>query len=334
MYQDGRLKAEGAYHKVVLLVDEYIDIHRGEPFDLDRICKELKIIERENRKYVAIELSRKVSQGKLEKVSNSHTTLYRYIDNTYKLVNWVDASPLTSLDITFPYGIEDNTHFGFDGHVTISPGDIIIVAGVSNMGKTVFALNFLWENMDKYPCFLMGNEYFPAKFKRRISRMTWHNPLKEDGTPKFELAERHDNWKDIIKPNYINIVDWINLDDNFYKIGSVIEGIQSKLVDGIALLLLQKSEGKGLGLGGGFSEHLASLYLTIDFNRLTVRKLKEWKDINTNGKVFGFEINNGGANFHNIRPLIKCPECHGYGKVKGIDCDNCNGSGWADTSVY
>ena len=54
MYQDGRLKAEGAYHKVVLLVDEYIDIHRGEPFDLDRICKELKIIERENRKYVAI----------------------------------------------------------------------------------------------------------------------------------------------------------------------------------------------------------------------------------------------------------------------------------------
>jgi len=87
-------------------------------------------------------------------------------------------------------------------------------------------------------------------------------------------------------------------------------------------------------MGGGFSEHLASLYLSIDFNRLTVRKLKEWKDIDCNRKVFGFEINNGGANFHNIRPLIKCPECHGYGKVKGIDCDNCNGSGWADKSVY
>jgi len=156
---------------------------------------------------------------------------------------------------------------------------------------------------------------------------------QEDGTPKFESTRRLNGWKDIIKPDAFNIIDWINLDDNFYKIGSIIEGIQDKLHDGIALINLQKDQSKNLGMGGGFSEHLASLYLLIDYNRLTVRKIKEWEGINTNGKVFGFEIIDHGSRFNNIRPLIKCPECHGYGKVKNADCPNCLGSGWADVTI-
>ena len=332
-YKDGRLTADGAYRKIAVLVDEFLQIHAGEPFTLDTICRDLKILERDNRKYVAIELSRKVEKGKLEKVSNSSTTLYRVIDNTYKLIDWTNASDVPPLDIKWPVGV-DGSRFGFDGHVVISPKDIIIGAGVSNMGKTTLVLNILWENMDTYHCTLMGNEYDASKFKRRVSRMTWLNPLKEDGTPKFDLIERYDNWKDIIRPDDINLIDWINLNDNFYRIGSIIEGIKARLNNGIAIIMLQKDSAKALGLGGGFSEHLSSLYLTVDFNRLTVRKLKEWKDINCNGKVFGFEICEGGTRFTKIRPLIKCPECHGYGKVKGIDCDNCNGSGWADTSVY
>ena len=327
-FEHAQDETNGKYKYVSGLVEEYLSLHKGEEFDLDIICRQLSILERSNRKYVSIVLARKVSQGKLDKVSK----YYRVLDNTCKLIDWTNVIDVPPLDIHWPVGA-DGSRFGFDGHVVISPKDIIIGAGLSNMGKTTLAHNILWENMDAYHCTLMGNELDASKFKRRVSHMTWANPLKEDGTPKFDLIERYDNWKDIIKPDDVNIIDWINLNDNFYRIGSIIEGIKSKLNNGIAVIILQKDQNKSLGMGGGFSEHLASLYLTIDFNRLTVRKLKEWKDINTNGKVFGFEIINSGTQFTNIRPLIKCPECHGWGKVKNLPCDNCNGSGWADVNI-
>jgi hypothetical protein len=316
---------QGVYSKVSLLVKEWLHIHKGETFDLDTICRQLAITERENRKYVAIELSKRVHSGELEKSNKS----YHYIDNTSKYIDWVNASEGDTLDIAWPYGREDGSQFGFDGYTIVSPGDVIVVVGNSNVGKTTFAHNFLWENMDKYPCTLMGNEYSPAKFKRRVSRMDWADPLKEDGCPKFELIERHDSWKDIIRPDNINIIDWINLGDNFYQIGSIIEGIQSKLSQGIVMIVLQKAPGKELGLGGGFSMHLASLYLSIDFERLTILKCKEWHDHNPNNGIYGFTIVNGGTKFHNIRPIKKCPKCWGTGHAKGGgECD-CN-KGWVD----
>ena len=173
----------------------------------------------------------------------------------------------------------------------------------------------------------MGNEYKPAKFKRRLKRMTWVNPLKEDGTPKFELIDRRDNWKDIIRPDNINIIDWIGLPgDESYRIGQIIDGIQSKLKKGIALLSLQKDIEARLGRGRSYSEELASLYLTIDFERITVIKAKEWKGTNPNGKMYGFTLLNAGTQFHNIREIKKCPKCWG----KNPKCEKCEGTGYID----
>ena len=305
------------------LVDEWLPQHVGEAFDLDTICRQIDVKTRDDRHCVSKKLSYEVSRETLEKSDR----LYRYIDKTFKCIDWVNASSSPPLTINFPYGVEDGTKFGFDGHAVISPGDIIVIAGVSNMGKTAWCLNLLWENMDDYPCTLMGNEYTAAKFKRRVSRMTWHNPLTSQGNSKFELIERRSDWKALIRPNNINIIDWINLDDNFYKIGSIIEGIQSKLKEGIAVISIQKSENKGLGLGGGFSEHLASLYLTIDYERMTVRKCKEWNVHNPNGEMYKFNIVDGGTKFHNIHSVKKCKKCSGTGRFRLNDCDSCNGSG-------
>ncbi len=193
--------------------------------------------------------------------------------------------------------------------------------------NTAFCLNLLWDNMDTFPCTLMGNEYTPGKFKRRVKTMDWANPLKENGEPKFELIERRSGWKDVIRPDNINIIDWINLDDKFYQIGMIIDGIQSKLKNGVAVLSIQKQPGKDRGLGGGFSEHLASLYLNIDFERLTVIKAKEWTGTNPNGKMYGFSIVQGGTRFHDIREVKKCIKCYGKGVAYGNKCETCFGRG-------
>jgi len=185
--------------------------------------------------------------------------------------------------------------------------------------------------MDNYPCALMGNEYTPVKFKRRISRMTWNNPIDENGKPKFELIRRLENWADIIEPDKITIIDWIALPANeLYNIGHVIQGIQSKVGNGIALIVLQKDEASNLGRGRAFSEELASLYLTIDKKRMTVRKAKEWFEHDPNREVYGFDIANGGVEFRNIRPLVKCFNCKGSGQIKGNECFTCHGTGYIE----
>uniref|UniRef100_A0A6M3KZT2 Uncharacterized protein n=1 Tax=viral metagenome TaxID=1070528 RepID=A0A6M3KZT2_9ZZZZ len=318
-------ETSGRYKEVASRVREWLEIHKGEHFDLDLISRQLNLGTAEARKYAAIELSRKVQQGILEKVSNR----YIYIDSSYKVIDWLNAS-VESFDVKFPYGIEDQTKFGFDGSALISPGDIIVIAGQSNAGKTLFCLNLLWENMDNYPCTLMGNEYAPGKFKRRVFRMKWRSPVNVDGQPKFELIERFNRWQDIIRPNNINIIDWINITDNFYQIGGIIEAIKGKLERGIAVISLQKSGENPHGRGGTFSVDMTSLYLSMDFNRLTVIKSKEWERYNPNRKTYGFEIVNQGTQFQNIRAIKKCYRCKGNGFNNQGKCDECGGTGWID----
>ena len=316
----------GAYKNIARMVERWLPLHKGETFDLDTICRQLSITDRDDRHRVTIRLYHAVESEVLAKVGR----LYSYIDKTCKLIRWWEASDEGRVALRWPYGHEDNSGFDFADNVSISAGDIVIVAGVSNMGKTTLCMNLLVENMDYFPCTLMGNEYTGSKFKRRLSRMNWCNPLTEEGLPKFDLIERREKWQDIIKPDNINIIDWINLSDNFYQVGAIIEGIQAKLRNGIAIISLQKSEGKSLGLGGGFSEHLASLYLAVDFERLTVRKAKEWTGKNPNGKMYGFSIVDGGSKFHNIREVKPCRSCSSTGKGKGGDCEKCIGKGYID----
>ena len=312
-------------------VDKWLTLHKGETFDLATICAQIDIKNRDDRHSVVKKLSYECSKENLEKSNR----LYSCIDKTCTYVDWIHATQVKPINVKWPYGIDDGTRFGFDGAVHVSPGDIIVIAGLSNMGKSLFCINLLWENMDNYPCTLMGNEYTPSKFARRISKMTWKNPINGEGGPKFELIERRENWKAIIRPDNFNIIDWINLEDNFYRIGSIIEGIQSKLKTGIAVIALQKDASKALGLGGGFSEHMSSLYLTIDklpgdnnrMGKMTCRKAKEWSGHNPNGEMYSFEVHNEGTEFRKIRAVKDCKACAGTGKSKGGECATCMGSG-------
>jgi len=323
------LSVEGRRDRIVWpLVAEWLMYHRGETFDLDTICRQLEVKTRDDRHSVVKKLAYEVSRKTLDKINRQYT----YIDKTFTLIDWQHASEHDEVALKWPYGRGDEgtpNYFPLD-EITICEGDIIVLAGVSNMGKTAFILNLLWENMDAFPCTLQGSEYKPADFKRRIKPMTWANPLKEDGTPKFELIERHDRWQDIIRPDNINLIDWINLGDQFYQIGKIIEAIKAPLRKGVAVIAIQKDEDKKLGMGGGWGEHLSTVYLLFDKERLTIRKAKRSTGTNLNGKVFGFRIVDEGTKFTDIRELERCRHCWGSGKFRGGECDDCQGKGWID----
>lgn len=328
---------DSRYKKVSALVDDWLQYHYDEKFDLDIICRQIGISEPANRKLVSIKLAYEVKRERLEKLNRYYNT----IDNTLRHIDWVNANPGNVIDLTWPHGHEsleefggEDSTFGFDGCAIVSEGDLIIVTGDSNVGKTTFAHNIVWGNMNKYHCRLMGNEYVGSKFRRRVQHMTWNNPLNEDGAPKFELLERRDGWQYAIEPDSINVIDWIMISgeagSEFYTVGAILDRIQSKLKKGIAIVVLQKSPGKTLARGGGPTVDLSSIYLSIDYNRLTVVKCKEWKEHNPNQQMYGFTIVNHGTQFHNIRPIRRCPRCQTTGYYRGESCENCDGLGYVD----
>ena len=317
-----------AYQNISRLVERWLPLHRGETFDLDTICRQLSITDRDDRHRVVVRLYHAVESEQLHKEGK----LYSYTDPTVKLINWQDAKVEDFFPLRWPYGHEDHSEFGFAATTDVSPGDVIVIAGVSNVGKTALCLNLLVENMDFHPCTLMGSEYKASKFRRRIERMDWVELLNPDGTPKFELIERYDKWADIIRPDNINIIDWLAVGDKFWSVQTIIENIQKKLNKGIAVIALQKSEYKTMGDGGGFGERLSSVYLVMDFERLTVRKVKEYRGKNPNGKMYAFKIVDGGTKFYDIQEVKPCRTCAATGSKQGKPCEMCNGSGVV--SVY
>jgi hypothetical protein len=309
-------------------VEKYIQGHWGESYDLDTVCRHMEIHDANKREAINQKLLYEHRAGRLEK-NNKH---YRSIDTTIEKMNWRDSIGAVNLPLNYPTGT-DGSQFGFDGHLFIPEKGLIVLAGVTNTGKSVFMRNLLFKNMDIHHCVYFSSETSEDDFAEYLSRMTWGNPVNDDGSDKFDAIFRDKDFKYVIQPNAINLVDWFNIYDEFYRIGEVLDSMKNVLNKGILAVAIQKDPQKGLGVGGMWAEHKASLYMTMDFGRLTVEKAKKWDGINPNHKTWGFEIVDQGTHFNNIRPLIKCHDCWGTGKKKGVECTNCNGSGWADVII-
>ncbi len=321
--------AETNVDKVVWkLVSRWMSFHEGEKFDLETLCRQLNVTNREHRHSVVKKLAYEVSQKRLEKSVNVRPPIYRLRTNTILRMNWRESTGAANVSLTWPQG-QDGTQFGFDGRVEIPEKGLIVVAGVTNVGKSVLCRNFLWGNMDAHYCVYFSSETSEDDFADYASRMTWANPINEDGTDKFELISRDGDFKDVIQPDSINIVDWLDIYENFYSIGELLSGMKAQLNKGIILVAIQKDPNKGLGVGGMWAEHKASLYLTMDFNRIKVEKAKKWHDWNPNGQTWGFDIVDRGTHFSRIRLLKKCGACWN-GKLKNGICGLCDGTGFVD----
>jgi hypothetical protein len=103
----------------------------------------------------------------------------------------------------------------------------------------------------------------------------------------------------------MNIIDYMEISDNFYAIGGWIKDIFTKLQDGIAIIAMQKNKGVDLGRGGGFSLEKPRLYLSMDAefpgHKVKIIKCKNWRNeqINPNGLAYKFKLI-GGAKIHTM----------------------------------
>ncbi len=313
---------QGLYAKALQrLRAEFLPAQMGKTFTSDDVYRFFQIDRTKN----AVEVKRALGQVlyKLSHINKDaeleqHGKTYRVIDRTLNVIEWWKAIKGDTLTIKYPRGIEDDTSFGFEDSILIYPKDLIVVAGEGNSAKTAYCLNFMIENMDTYPCYYFTSEFNDAKFIDRMRHFDWVNIYKEDGTPKFILAEQAEHWQDVIQPNAINLIDWVYLDDEMWKVRTIMKNIITNLERGIAVVVLQKRSYKQVGEGGEVTKDLASVYFTIRNDKelkrpvLKVEKVKSPNSgvdeegntiLNPNFREWSFQIVQSGSRFHDITPL-------------------------------
>jgi len=299
---------EDLYKKIsARLETDWYPYRVNEWFSHEDICRYFDWKDQSTRKEVSKKLyhdSTTLADPKLEKKNKT----YRIIDKEIDEIDWVSANIDDVYNLSFPYGVWDNTHFDFEKNLYIPPKGIVAIAGVSNEGKTAFVLNILVLNMDKYKCTYFTNELTGIGLKRRFKGFEdWCELLNGDGKPKFRTILRYDNYQDVLDPDGLNIIDYldVNAEGEYYKLVPYMKRIQKALRKGIAVIALQKPPGRPDAFGGSNLRGATSLYLSIDKNKLEVVKAKDWVVDNPNGRKYSFELSHYGCVFENIQGIYE-----------------------------
>jgi hypothetical protein len=114
----------------------------------------------------------------------------------------------------------------------------------------------------------------------------------------FKAEERSHNFADVIRPDCVNIIDFMELSGDFYMVAEYLRQIHDKLAGGICIVALQKKREAELGRGGDFGLEKPRLYMCMDAGKLTIQKAKNWVDPtkNPNGLTIKFKLV-GGCKF-------------------------------------
>ena len=247
--------------------------------DIDREFEIRSAQEKHNRWMI---LKRLRDDGIIESHPRNNK-LFRYVKVAVRLIDFKAAGMKQPLGVKYPFGIESY----FDTY----PGNIIVVAGAADAGKTAFLLNFIRLNMADFTIYYQSSEMGDAELANRLSKFRGIALQDWNFTPE----ERSRDFADVIRQDCINIVDYLELAGDFYMVAEYLKSIHEKLHSGIAIVALQKKRNVELGRGGDFGLEKPRLYLSMDPGKLTIQKAKNWAkpEVNPRGLMVEFKLVNG-----------------------------------------
>lgn len=284
-------RSESKIFNIAAEVKEYALSTNGH-FLSTNVHNDLHLSTREDKKAASMALSR-LCEGEgriLERVGNKNGC-FQLIPQEAQAVNWIDDDS-TPIRVHYPFGI--------DLLVKTMEKNIIVVAGSTDAGKSAFALNFVVQNMDKHKgnIHYFSSEMGSSEMKQRALLFGYSLEYWRD---KFNFYEIGGDFHNQIKPDGINIIDYLDVTDEFYKVGDYIKKVWAKLNRGICMIALQKNPGLDYGLGGMRSAEKARIYIAMEGGVLKIVKAKNRQNpaIDPNGKKKNYELV-AGCKFTNV----------------------------------
>ena len=224
----------------------------GVTFSVTRCDTDLAIVtqrDKANRRKI---MSRLVGDGVIEPHGKKAGD-FRIVDKHESVIDWEHAEVGGGLPLRWPLELEKRFE--------VMPGSVVIVAGESNAGKTALLLNVARLNLDTFPTFYFSssNETNARVLNKRLR--AFNEPL--DVWKPMTAISRAGDFSDVIRPDGLNLIDYLEMHQDFYEIGGRIAAIAEKLNEGVAVVALQKNPGSDYGRGGAMTMDKATVYLSL-----------------------------------------------------------------------
>jgi len=280
-------------------VDEYISVTFGD-FSVTSCYQDLGVVTSCDKSAIRKALARRKDQT-IERVGRK-AGWYRRID-----------TELEHIDFTEDEGARSQVRLPLDLHelVEVCEGNIVLVAGEYNAGKTTFALNTLQMNKNRMKIRYLSSEMKGGEFKKRwrtfgIEESFW---LPDEMTEYIVLKN---NLAASILPDGLNIIDYLEFAEGDYTQGAEhMRQIHDKLTTGIAVVCIQQKEGARLPRSGDLV--MEKPRLAISFKKIPtdtedvwgvveIQKAKNVRLGKCDGKKLEFQIKQRGSHFHVTKP--------------------------------
>ena len=248
--------------------------------------RELQLTTKVEKKACMMALLRMVEEGLVERYGNKRGA-YRLIESQSDVIDWKN-SETSPIKITMPLSM--------NGIVRFRSKTLNVIAGSQDSGKTALMLNIAMLNAGKHDIYYFSSEMDGGELRERLEKF---DRIPIELFEKIKFMDRSSAFADVIQPDAVNIIDYLEISDNFFRIAEDFKNIRNRLKKGIAFIAIQKEPKTELGRGASFSMEKPRLYLTIDhedrYNVLRIKKAKFWAkdDSNPRGMEMRFYIVNG-----------------------------------------
>lgn len=186
--------------------------------------------------------------------------------------------------------------FELDDLVKLYKGNIFIISGCKDAGKTALILNIIYQNEDEWNIHYFNSECGEDEFQTRLGFFD-----REIDAWKFRAYERSSNFADVIKPGEgnLNIIDFLEVHggtgDEYYTVGGKIRDIHDRLKGALCIIALQQRPGNEVGLGGYSTIEKARLAISLNKGMVKIIVAKNFRDPKKNpwGLMRNFKLVNG-----------------------------------------
>ena len=231
-------------------IEEYISL-QPDYISLTDCLQTLQLHTREEKNHAYVIFNRLI--GILIEKHGGRRGEYRKINKTVEKTKFIQEK-IKEFPVKLPFGLNEE--------VKLYPKSVVVVAGSKGSGKTALALKIAKDNQDIMPVVYMHSEGGDEEFSDRMQN--WG--ITDASEIRFDAIKCSKDFHDLVTDEKkIFIIDFLEVHKEFFEIAIPLKKIHDKLVNGIAIVCIQKKAGALYGRGDEFSQEVSRLYLSMEY---------------------------------------------------------------------